>query len=239
MPSNLVLGARAFRGDVPLRSRFGNDLTRLVFRIVIGQALQDTQTGLRAIPRELMPSLLKIKANGYEFELEMLILTARTKVPIKSVTIETVYLDGNATSHFDPIRDSARIYFVFARFISSSVLTAVIDYLVFTLAYQFTHSLSLAIGLGRLVAGTFNFTVNKSLVFHSSGNLGRSLAKYAGLVVALGVIAYALIHFLVHQWGWNAYLAKISVEGFLLLCSFVLQRDLVFSSKPLTPTDDD
>ena len=49
-PAGLVLGTRAFGGDVPLRSRFGNDLTRHIFRLFTGHRLTDTQTGLRAIP---------------------------------------------------------------------------------------------------------------------------------------------------------------------------------------------
>jgi putative flippase GtrA len=230
-PGSLVLGARAFSGDVPLRSRLGNAVTGIVFRLFIGQSVTDTQTGLRAIPRSLMPALLRVKASGYEFELEMLILSARSKVPIESVTIQTVYLDNNASSHFDPIRDSARIYFVFVRFISSSALTALLDNLVFAIAFQASQSLVASMVLGRLVASAFNFAVNKRLVFHSKELFWKVLAKYVSLVIVLGSIAFALIHFLVAQYQWNAYAAKLVVEGVLLLCSFVLQRDVVFAEK--------
>lgn len=127
-PGGLVLGSRSFAGDVPLRCRFGNDLTRWVFRFLIGEKVSDTQTGLRAVPRGLMPRLLRSKARGYEFEMEMLILAARERVPISIVPIRTVYFDGNRESHFNPVLDSMRIYFVFGRFLSSSLLTAHGDY---------------------------------------------------------------------------------------------------------------
>jgi glycosyltransferase involved in cell wall biosynthesis len=55
---DLILGARAWEGTVPLRSRFGNTLTRGPFRVLAGQSLTDTQTGLRCIFRGFTPTLL-------------------------------------------------------------------------------------------------------------------------------------------------------------------------------------
>lgn len=116
-PTSLVLGSRAFRGDVPLRSRFGNELTRFVFRLFTSERLTDTQTGLRAVPRPLLERLLSVKADRYAFELEMLLIASRTGVPFVTVPIQTVYLEGNVASHFRPIADSARVYWVFARYL--------------------------------------------------------------------------------------------------------------------------
>jgi len=51
----LIVGVRSFRGrTIPFRSKFGNEITRKVMRIVLGRDLSDTQSGLRAIPRGLM-----------------------------------------------------------------------------------------------------------------------------------------------------------------------------------------
>ncbi len=234
-PGSLVLGSRAFSGDVPLRSRFGNDVTRFIFRLLIGGKITDTQTGLRAIPRALMPLLMRLKTTGYEFELEMLIVAARQRIPFASVEIQTVYLDNNASSHFNPLLDSMRIYFVFARFLSSATLTAIIDYVVFSTVFHLSQSISTGIFAGRLVAGSVNFSINKSYVFHMRSALLRALTRYATLVAVLGCVAYVIIDFLVHRCGWNAYLAKIAVDGLLLLASFVLQRDVVFADKPFQP----
>jgi hypothetical protein len=46
-PHRVILGARFFTREVPLRSRFGNLLTRRVFPFLTGRKLTDTQTGLR------------------------------------------------------------------------------------------------------------------------------------------------------------------------------------------------
>lgn len=114
-PESLVLGSRGFERDVPLRSRFGNDLTRLLFRLLVGPRLADTQTGLRGIPRSFIPALLRLGGDGYEFELEMLIAAVGSGRRIVEQPIATVYLDRNSASHFAPIRDSLRIYRVLLR----------------------------------------------------------------------------------------------------------------------------
>lgn len=65
-PASLHLGARRFSAAVPLRSRVGNALARLVFRILLGRRLSDTQTGPRDVPASLLPRLLHIRYNRYE-----------------------------------------------------------------------------------------------------------------------------------------------------------------------------
>src|SRR5438874_2165468 len=81
-------------------------LTRRLLRLAVGCKLSDTQTGLRAIPRELIPRLLKVPSRGYEFELDMLILARQSGVGFREVPIQTVYLHGNQSSHFNPVLDS-------------------------------------------------------------------------------------------------------------------------------------
>ena len=104
-PRCLVMGVRTFDGDVPLRSKIGNALTGFLFRMMTGTHLSDTQTGLRGIPRSFIPVLLQISANGYEFELEMLLACRNTGRPMMQQPIRTVYIEDNRSSHFNPIVD--------------------------------------------------------------------------------------------------------------------------------------
>jgi glycosyltransferase involved in cell wall biosynthesis len=110
-----VLGTRTFGAGVPLRSRFGNILTRYVFRILSGVTVTDTQSGLRGIPRELIPAVLGVDADRYEFAISLLALFCRIGAPPVEVPIATIYLDENRSSHFKPLRDSVRIYLHLAR----------------------------------------------------------------------------------------------------------------------------
>jgi len=112
----VVLGVRVFSGDVPLRNRFGNVLTRQVFALVTGVKLSDTQTGLRCFPASILSEIMLLKGERYEYEMTVLAHLCRSGKRPLEIPIETVYLDGNKSSHFDPMRDSMRIYSVLARF---------------------------------------------------------------------------------------------------------------------------
>ena len=104
----LVLGVRSFAGDVPFRSKLGNFWTRGLFRLLTGLAVSDTQTGLRGIPVTLLPRLLAIPGDRYEYEIRMLADARRHPAPPREVPIRTIYLDGNAASHYRPLRDTFR-----------------------------------------------------------------------------------------------------------------------------------
>ncbi|MGA2274416.1 MAG: glycosyltransferase family 2 protein [Bryobacteraceae bacterium] len=116
-PDALVLGARGFSGQVPWPSRFGNLLTHGVLRAAIGSKLADTQTGLRGVPAALAAQLPAIAANGCEFELEMLLAAQHAGVRIVEQPIRTICEAGNPQSHFSPVVDSMKVYFVLRGFI--------------------------------------------------------------------------------------------------------------------------
>jgi glycosyltransferase involved in cell wall biosynthesis len=107
-PDSLVLGARVFSGKVPLRSRFGNEFTRTLFKTITGAQLMDTQTGLRGWPRDAAARNLHVRGEKFEYELASLLHPLA--LPRVEVPIETVYEDRNRLSNFRPLRDSYRIY---------------------------------------------------------------------------------------------------------------------------------
>lgn len=106
----IVLGVRSFDTDVPARSRFGNTLTRALFRAATGHDVRDTQTGLRGYPAPLLPWLSDIPGERFEYEMNVLLRAAREGRPVEQVTITTTYLADNASSHFGSLSDSVRIY---------------------------------------------------------------------------------------------------------------------------------
>ena len=225
----LILGSRAFQGTVPLRSRIGNVLTRRIFTLLIGRSLTDTQTGLRGIPRSFLNELMQLEAGRYEFELEMLIRATR-QMPIEELTIATVY-GSFAKSHFNPLRDSLRIYFVFLRFISLSMITAGIDYATFAIVFTARRNILLSIIIARLIAGTFNFIANRNVAFRSRGPLLSEALKYATLVITLMSISYGLVTTMVGVLGFGVYTSKLVAEGGLFVVSFALQNVFVFSGR--------
>ena len=227
-PDCLVLGSRAFDGDVPFRSRFGNSLTSMVVHALIGQKLTDTQTGLRGIPTSLLLRILRIESTGYEYELEMLIAAHHSSVPVIEEPIRTIYEDGNKSSHFNPVVDSMKIYFVLARFGSVSLMTAVLDNLVFYLAFRHTgHILGSQI-LARVFAVGFNYSMVRRSVFYSKQRHKTVLPKYLLLVLVSGTVSYAGIRLLSAKLGTNPVSAKLMVETVLFFANFAVQRIFIF-----------
>jgi glycosyltransferase involved in cell wall biosynthesis len=222
----VVLGSRSFGREVPLRSRFGNLLTRIVFGFITGAILRDTQTGLRAFPRELLPELMTLDGERYEYEMTVLAHVCHSHKPVE-VAIETVYLQGNRASHFDPIWDSMRIYFVLVRFYFSAILSAGIDFVGFTATYALTGNVLASVVVGRL-SSLVNFALNKRFVFHNAASLAGSLWRYYALAATLGAICYVLISSLAQYAHWNVFAAKLVVETLLSLVSFSVQRTFVF-----------
>jgi glycosyltransferase involved in cell wall biosynthesis len=228
-PQNLILGCRSFSDDVPLRSKLGNEITKKVFHILTGVKVSDTQTGLRGIPGCYIPECIKLDGERYEYEINMLASSGKNRIMIKEVPISTVYIEKNSSSHFNPVLDSLRIYFVLFRFLISSLSTALIDFVVFIICSNFRMSILMSIIVSRLVAGNYNFLVNKNIVFKSESNALVAFTRYWLLVILLGSISYMGIWLLVKFAGFNKYLAKAFLESLLFFVSFAVQHNLIFS----------
>jgi len=238
-PDGLIVGARKFREEVPLRSRFGNLATRYMFRVLVGSKLSDTQSGLRGIPRSFARELIGLKTGRYEFELDMLLQCKHNNIRIIEQPIDTVYLDHNQSSHFHPILDSLKIYYVLLRFMMASLLTAAVDYLVFLLVYGASAKILLGQACARSVATGVNFLLGSHVVFHSRERALRTLPKFLILVATMGAISYALIQAIVGALGWSVVSAKITSELILYSANFLIQRDYVFTYRcepSATPT---
>lgn len=248
-PDSIVLGARDFkRPDVPARSRFGNNFTSRTFRLLFGMKLADTQTGLRAFPRSTLPTMLTARGNRYEFETNMLIVMKRRCIPYREVTIETVYIDENAASHFRPIRDSLRVYGMIAAFAASSMISWLTDLGLFALLRSVVlpgllpgsvpvGSIELPVlypvcyAVARVFSASLNYTINRKVVF-GDGDRG-SVKRYIVLAVCQLALAAAIGELIV--WAlpadhpsWLELIIKMIVDTVLFLLSFRIQNNWVF-----------
>ena len=165
---SLLLGSRAQSKDSPLRSRIGNYLTKKVFSLTTGVKVEDTQTGMRAFSKQLIPKLLKIQGNRYEYEMNMLLDFAKQGIPIKEYPIETIYINDNEGSHFDTVKDSIRIYSQILKFISSSLLSFCIDFLLYTASFSLSGNILFSNAFARLISLHCNFFMNQNYVFQNA-----------------------------------------------------------------------
>lgn len=226
--SALVLGARRFDAATPARSRFGNRLTCLVLRFFTGLRLCDTQTGLRGIPLGMAPAFLHLQPHGYDFELDMLLAAVRGRQRIVEEPIRTLYEPGNASSHFSPLLDSMKIYWVFLRFSAVSLLTAGLDNLVFSLVFLGGAEIAASQAVARLAAGCFQYAANRRGAFRSRVSHWHALPRYWLTVAATGMLSYLLIRLLNGGLGVPVIAAKLAAETLLFCLSFVALRVWVF-----------
>ena len=225
----IVLGERGLRTGVPLRSRVGNAATRLLFRLATGLRVHDTQTGLRGYPAALLPDLLQVPGYRYEYELNVLLHARKADWMIDSLPIATVYRDGNASSHFRPLVDSARIYAPLLRFCASSLTAFAVDTVALLALSASTGSLLVAVVGARAISAGVNFAINRRLVFPAGRQrpaVGAAV-RYAALLVVMLAANWGLLTLLTGA-GLALVLAKIVTDSSLFAVNYLLQRKLVF-----------
>ena len=106
----VVLGSRNFDAPgVPNRNGKGNKFTAKMFGVFFGIKIRDTQTGLRAIPREYLPLFCEIEGERFEYETNMLLVMKKRGVDFYEQSIATVYDPEDYSTHYHPIKDSARV----------------------------------------------------------------------------------------------------------------------------------
>lgn len=238
--SCFILGCRDFdQPDVPFKSRFGNKLTQKVCGGLCGIVVSDTQTGLRAIPKEFMEYLLNTKGERFEFETNMLV-ESRGRVEIEEVMIETVY-DSKTEhkTHFDPVRDSIRIYKIFGniffKFMVSSFSSGILDILLFSLFCPIMKVVNplwyvaVSTVLARVVSAVYNYLINYKLVFKSSEKHGQSAVKYFSLALIQMCVSALLVTVGIKIFSvFGEVTVKIAVDLVLFFFSYKIQNSYIF-----------
>ncbi len=241
--NEVILGVRDFSGpEVPFKSRFGNNLTKSVFRIFCGIRISDTQTGLRAIPAQYIKAMTEFAGERFEYETNMLLEMKTNNIPFSEVTIQTIYLEENASTHFHPIRDSFKIYKVILKFGISSGLSALIELLAFTLVNMIFDlflpelktelSILIASVVSRVISSLCNYKMNRALVFRSGSE--NSFVRYIMLCIVQLLISATLVSLLTYLFTAKTFgqtVLKAIVDTALFFISFRIQKNWVFKTK--------
>lgn len=237
---SLILGTRDFdEPQVPFKSRNGNKITTAVFQLLYGKRINDTQTGLRAISNGFVEKCLEIPGERFEYEIRMLIDAVAEKVNLEEVVIQTVYFDNNRETHFDPFKDSWRIYRVmfgsFFRFAASGLLCAIVDQGLFALLQKVvlvglgtTNGIVAATAIARAGSSLLNYSINKRTVFHSKEKTSLSLIRYYILCILQAAASAGSVAVLYALTRLDTSAIKLIVDVILAFLSYRVQQTWVF-----------
>lgn len=237
---NLILGVRDFNQDiVPFKSRFGNKITSLFFRLIVGVAVSDTQAGLRGIPNSMIDMCLGIEGDRFEYETAMLMEAAREH-KIQEETIHTVYYENNKGSHFHPVKDSLRIYRLlfqtFFKYLLVSLSSFLIDITLFALFSkvilpEFSEKIIVSTILARILSGIYNFIMNKNVVFKSNRSYSSTALQYLALYIIQMSCSALLVKITTIITRLDEVVMKMIVDSLLFIASYAIQKTIIFKNR--------
>lgn len=247
----VIMGCRDFDAPgVPPRSVAGNKTTSRMFRIFFGIRISDTQTGLRAIPKAVLPQFIEMEGERFEYETNMLLQMKRLGIGFVEQPIATVYDPEDYSSHYNAVKDSWRIFKVMARFVFtnssalrygiSAVSSWVVDNLLYYLLFTGVGSMAAQI-IARVLSSFYNFNMNRSFAFRSHGRFGRDLWQYYCVCIPQTLISVVLLKLVVDRLSIStpglATAVKVLVDLVLFCVSYVIQKNWVFREKDIRETE--
>lgn len=234
---NIILGVRDFnQKKIPLRSKIGNKVSKILFKIMTGIKITDTQTGLRGYSADIFEWLLQIEGNRYEYEFNILLKINEDNISYEEIKIDTIYEEKNKQSHFKPIKDSILIYKPIIKFVKSSVLAAIVDFCLLIIFQNKFNNLLIAVVLARIISSIINFICNKNYVFEKrkTRNTMKMATQYFLLVLVIMILNYCILNLLYIVLNINIVISKVITEVILYVFSFIIQKRVVFCNKQKT-----
>lgn len=242
-PENImVIGARHFENKVPLRSKFGNTVTRFVYNVLTRQKITDTQTGLRGFHVSMLPWLESVEGDRYEYEMNVLMAVGENQIKITEVKIETIYENDNSSSHFRPFHDSVRIYKTIflastpLKYMASALLAFALNYgiyalLVWLLKPVVAKYLFISTLVAWVISSFVNFSVNRSVVFRKKDGYFAAFAGYYSLAVIVYFVKFGMTYVFVNLLHISEYIAMPISEVILFVVNYFVQKLLIFGKK--------
>ena len=190
-----VLTTRLLNRNIPKRSKFGNDLSRVIYTLSTGRYFKDNQSGLRGFSTENIDWLLKVKGEKYDYEMNMLYYASKQAIPVTTLDIEAVYIDGNKSSHFNPVKDTVRIYKLLLSSAKASIITALLAQIAIFVCGLVTDVPydSLYVVTAGLAAAVTAYIINRFFIFSNvdfrDGGRTMLFALFRYMLYGLGTAA--------------------------------------------------
>ena len=167
--ASFVLTMRRLHRKIPFRSKIGNDLSRFIYTLLSGHFLRDNQSGLRGFKAEHISWLLQVAGEKYDYEMNTLYYADKQHVSITTLPIDAIYIDGNKSSHFDPVKDTLRIYrrlFASAAGSFAALFLAEVLMLVASLVFRFSY-LNYTVPTAGVLSLGLHLILDRAVIFRN------------------------------------------------------------------------
>ncbi len=197
--NQFVLTVRSRNKKAPLYSRMGNSLSRFVYTLLTRRYLSDNQSGLRGFHRNHLDWMLRVEKNRYDYEMNVLYYAAKKGLRITTLPIDSIYINGNASSHFNPIGDTVKIYKSLFRLAGSTVISFFAAELLVALVSVIFGQHFLIITLPGVAAVCYliNILLDRYLFFRTTARYDYwSMLVYTVLNYFVYTLCCMLLHFM-------------------------------------------
>lgn len=202
-PSNKAMSLLNYIGNV--------FLSKVLFRVLFGVKITDSQSGLKVFPATLLPYL---SAKGMEFSTEVIIRAIKLGLPVYEIPID-YYPRIGSSSKLRKIRDFIRIVsFMFKESIRHFLLVGVLSFIIAQIVLAILLTTGLQGIYALLIAGEtsiwFGFILNdkyykrkrsesiKSILLRGlKYNLIYALSIIIAIILAISISRYIHLHLLI------------------------------------------
>ncbi len=230
---SFIVGTREFSDKtIPFRSRFGNNCTNFVFKHFVGLPLNDVMSGLKGLPKAFIYKLIEARGERFEFVTTTLLEVKKCNLDIIQIPIQTIYINGNETSHFRPVLDSVKIYKTILNYFLYALFAYVLSVLAFGLSIDIFKeigmlaSIIIASCLGKLVTDIYTLLINRNAILKNNAKT----VKYIAFCILRAAIVTAFVFLIVNYIGINSVVCKIIVDLLLFIPGFKVFNGLVLKS---------
>ena len=107
--ADLIIGGRShlFQDMLP-RRRMANRFSAWCIAKASGARVTDSQSGFRLYSSRLLRGM-KLRTDGFDMESEVIVRAGRRGFRLVTIPIDLGFVDGIATSHYKPLKDTLRI----------------------------------------------------------------------------------------------------------------------------------
>ncbi|HYR30184.1 MAG TPA: glycosyltransferase family 2 protein [Thermoanaerobaculia bacterium] len=113
--ADLIIGGRAHLfGQMLPRRRLANQFSAACISLAAGVRVTDSQSGFRLYSARLLRALT-LRTDGFDMESEVIVRAGRRGMTVMTIPIDLGFVNGIATSHYKPLKDTLRIAWTVTR----------------------------------------------------------------------------------------------------------------------------